>query len=328
MVQESLQQSVNLLQEENQNLRLAIAKYLGEDVLPPTSNDKRVTSPSPSLGSNNSLGGTGSAASVAHPLSETASTLHYNIVKALQTAQQNFTITDPSLPDNPIIYASHGFLALTGYSLDQVLGRNCRFLQGSQTDPRAVEVIRNGLRNGMDTTTVLLNYRSDGTPFWNQLFIGPLKDSNGNVVNYLGVQCKVSEMYAEAFLKTPTASTISVANINTIYASIMNPSAGSSSLFLPSGMTTSLPSTSLSRDSLSQFPSTDPTLAVGDDFDMFLSGFPSNSGADDGRTTVSDESIKDSDKKSPPSALFAPSRDSEQSQRPKRATKRSHPDPT
>ena len=53
----------------------------------------------------------------------------YSLVKALQTAQQNFVITDPSLPDNPIVFASAGFLVLTGYSLDQVLGRNCRFLQ-------------------------------------------------------------------------------------------------------------------------------------------------------------------------------------------------------
>jgi PAS domain S-box-containing protein len=236
MIQESLQKSVDLLQEENDLLRAEIVKHLGPSALPTAKSPRGTSSSSsadrspPSLqGGGQRDGGAGSAsepssAVVSHPLSNTATSLHYNLVKALQTAQQNFTITDPSLPDNPIIYASHGFLALTGYALDQVLGRNCRFLQGAQTDPRAIETMRSGMRSGLDTTTVILNYHYDGTPFWNQLFIGPLKDSNGTVVNYLGVQCKVSDRYAEAFFKTPNSSTISVANINTIYSSVMTSS--------------------------------------------------------------------------------------------------------
>jgi PAS domain S-box-containing protein len=122
-------------------------------------------------------------------------------VKALQTAQQNFVISDPSLPDNPIVYASQGFLTLTGYTLNEVLGRNCRFLQGPDTDPRSVDKIRKGIERGDDTTVVLLNYRKDGTTFWNQFFIAALRDGEGNIVNYLGVQCKVSEEYATAFTK-------------------------------------------------------------------------------------------------------------------------------
>nr|6I21_A Chain A, Aureochrome1-like protein [Ochromonas danica]6I24_A Chain A, Aureochrome1-like protein [Ochromonas danica]6I25_A Chain A, Aureochrome1-like protein [Ochromonas danica] len=127
--------------------------------------------------------------------------MDYSLVKALQTAQQNFVISDPSIPDNPIVYASQGFLTLTGYALSEVLGRNCRFLQGPETDPKAVEKVRKGLERGEDTTVVLLNYRKDGSTFWNQLFIAALRDGEGNVVNYLGVQCKVSEDYAKAFLK-------------------------------------------------------------------------------------------------------------------------------
>lgn len=122
----------------------------------------------------------------------------YSLVKALQTAQQNFVITDPSLPDNPIVFASRGFLALTGYSLDQVLGRNCRFLQGPQTDPRAVAKIRTAIAEGFDASVCLLNYRVDGTTFWNQFFVAPLRDCEGAVVNYVGVQCKVSDKYARA----------------------------------------------------------------------------------------------------------------------------------
>lgn len=72
----------------------------------------------------------------------------YTLVKALQTAQQNFVITDPSLPDNPIVYASGGFLSLTGYSMEQILGRNCRFLQGPDTDPDAVDKIRRAIEEG------------------------------------------------------------------------------------------------------------------------------------------------------------------------------------
>ena len=85
---------------------------------------------------------------------------------------------------------------LTGYSLDQVLGRNCRFLQGPETDPKAVEKIRRSIEEGSDMSVCLLNYRVDGTTFWNQFFISALRDAAGNITNYVGVQCKVSDQYA------------------------------------------------------------------------------------------------------------------------------------
>ena len=113
---------------------------------------------------------------------------------ALQSAQQNFAVSDPSLPDNPIVYASAGFLALTGYRMAQVVGRNCRFLQGPQTDPAAVARIRDGVAAGTDTSVCLLNYKADGTPFWNQFFVAALRDADGAVVNYVGVQCEVNEV--------------------------------------------------------------------------------------------------------------------------------------
>lgn len=120
----------------------------------------------------------------------------FSFIKALQTAQQNFVVTDPSLPDNPIVYATQGFLDLTGYTLAQVLGRNCRFLQGPETDPRAVEKIRKSIEKGEDMSVCLLNYRVDGSTFWNQFFIAGLRDGDGNITNYVGVQCRVSEQYA------------------------------------------------------------------------------------------------------------------------------------
>jgi len=130
----------------------------------------------------------------------------YRLMSALSGSQQNFSISDPSLPDNPIVYVSQGFLDLTGYSLDQVLGRNCRFLQGPGTDQNAVDIIRKGIREGMDTSVCLLNYKADGTPFWNQFFVAALRDAENNVVNFVGVQCEVSKARVESELKSRAAA--------------------------------------------------------------------------------------------------------------------------
>ena len=117
----------------------------------------------------------------------------FNLVKALQMAQQSFVVTDPSLPDNPIVFASQGFLDITGYGMGQVLGRNCRFLQGPDTDPEAVAKIRKALETGADTNVALLNYKADGTPFWNQFFVAPLRDLNDAVVYFVGAQCVIDK---------------------------------------------------------------------------------------------------------------------------------------
>ena len=183
---ESLQQSVEALQKENDTLKHAIKTHLPEEA------DNMLVGCS--NGRSSSV-----IANCAENATKTLDDPDYSLVKALQTAQLNFVISDPSYPDNPIVFASSGFLELTGYTLDQVLGRNCRFLQGPDTDPKCVEKIRRGIEKGEDTSCVLLNYRADGTSFWNQFFIAGLRDGNGNIVNHLGVQCKVSEEYAKAF---------------------------------------------------------------------------------------------------------------------------------
>lgn len=121
----------------------------------------------------------------------------FRLMMALQSAQQNFAVSDPSLADNPIVYASQGFLNLTGYTMSQVIGRNCRFLQGPGTDPNAVAVIREGVKQGIDTSVCLLNYKADGTPFWNQFFVAALRDADGQIVNYVGVQCQVNQVPIE-----------------------------------------------------------------------------------------------------------------------------------
>ncbi|GMH60066.1 hypothetical protein TrST_g7692 [Triparma strigata] len=180
---ESLQQSVALLKEENEKLRGAIKSHLGEEV------------------GGIKGGEEGDISLIANDPTVADKVLDdpdFSFIKALQTAQQNFVVTDPSLPDNPIVYATQGFLNLTGYTLPQVLGRNCRFLQGPDTDPKSVEKIRLSIEQGNDMSVCLLNYRVDGTTFWNQFFIAALRDANGSVTNYVGVQCKVSEAYARS----------------------------------------------------------------------------------------------------------------------------------
>ena len=116
----------------------------------------------------------------------------FNLVQSIQSSQHSFIITDPSLEDNPIVFASDDFLKLTGYSREQVLGRNCRFLQGTDTSKETVEQIRKGLSVGEDVSVTLVNYTADGTPFWNKLFIAALRDAQNNIVNFIGVAVKVA----------------------------------------------------------------------------------------------------------------------------------------
>mmetsp|Transcript_21252 Transcript_21252/g.30391 ORF Transcript_21252/g.30391 Transcript_21252/m.30391 type:complete len:270 (+) Transcript_21252:1473-2282(+) len=113
------------------------------------------------------------------------------LIQTVKRGQQNFVLTDPTLPDNPIVFASPGFLEFTGYSRDEVLGRNCRFLQGPGTDAQAVQILRKAIETGSETCVTFLNYTADGTPFWNELFIAPLRDQDGTIVNFIGVQYKL-----------------------------------------------------------------------------------------------------------------------------------------
>lgn len=116
----------------------------------------------------------------------------FNLIQSIQNSQQCFIITDPSLHDNPIVYASDDFFELTGYSQDEVLGRNCRFLQGNQTSPEKVATIRKAVSIGEDCNVTLVNYTSSGKPFWNSLFIAALRDAENNIVNFIGVIVKVA----------------------------------------------------------------------------------------------------------------------------------------
>jgi PAS domain S-box-containing protein len=103
-------------------------------------------------------------------------------------AEMSVVFSDPSLPDNPMIFVSEEFERQTGYSAEEALGRNCRFLQGPDTNPHAVEAIRQALRAQTRFTIDLLNYRKDGSAFVNRLRIRPIYDSGGRLLFFAGAQ--------------------------------------------------------------------------------------------------------------------------------------------
>ncbi|MFC5381477.1 SpoIIE family protein phosphatase [Aquipuribacter nitratireducens] len=113
--------------------------------------------------------------------------------RAVIATDLSFTISDPSKPDNPLVWVNPAFTRTTGYGVDDVLGLNCRFLQGPDTDRAAVNRIREALRAGEPIVETLLNYRKDGTAFWNQVSISPVLDAEGRLVNFVGVQADVTE---------------------------------------------------------------------------------------------------------------------------------------
>jgi len=107
--------------------------------------------------------------------------------EAIASVGVGILITDPHQPDNPIIYVNPAFERLTGYGAAEALGRNCRFLQGADTDPSAVAEIRQALKEERGLRIELLNYRKDGSSFWNELTISPLRDAKGRVTHYVGI---------------------------------------------------------------------------------------------------------------------------------------------
>ena len=113
--------------------------------------------------------------------------------RAMDEAPIGITITDPGQEDNPVVYANAEFERLTGYAEAEVLGRNCRFMQGEATDPDAVDRLREGIGAEEPVTVELRNYRKDGTPFWNRVTVAPITDGSGTVENFVGFQEDVTE---------------------------------------------------------------------------------------------------------------------------------------
>ena len=104
------------------------------------------------------------------------------------------TLADPHRPDCPVTHVNDAFTRMTGYAAAECVGRNCRFLQGPRTDAETVERIGEAVREGRDAQFELLNYRRDGTPFWNGLRLAPVRDERGQTVAICSTQIDVSEL--------------------------------------------------------------------------------------------------------------------------------------
>ncbi len=112
--------------------------------------------------------------------------------RALAAASCGITIADARLPDMPLIYVNDAFCAISGYAPDEVLGRNCRFLQAHERSQPALDVLRAALRDGKSCTVVLRNYRKDGSLFWNDLHMAPVHDVSGKLTHFVGVQTDIT----------------------------------------------------------------------------------------------------------------------------------------
>jgi PAS domain S-box-containing protein len=100
-------------------------------------------------------------------------------------------ISNPRLKDNPIVACNASFIALTGYSEDDIVGRNCRFLAGPATEPWLTETIRSGVRKHSPVLVEILNYKRDGTPFRNAVLVAPIFDDAGKLEFFLGSQVEL-----------------------------------------------------------------------------------------------------------------------------------------
>ena len=121
---------------------------------------------------------------------------------ALRATRLPVILTDPHRPDNPVVFANDAFLQLTGYAREEVEGRNCRFLQGPGTDPTVRRRIAQALAARADVEVDILNYRKDGTAFWNALSISPVFDAAGRLRNFFAAQADVTERRQEVQAKT------------------------------------------------------------------------------------------------------------------------------
>jgi PAS domain S-box-containing protein len=112
---------------------------------------------------------------------------------AIEMTRMPMILTDPRQTDNPVVFANNAFLDLTGYELEEIIGRNCRFLQGAQTDRAMVGQLRDAIAERRAVSAEILNYRRDGSPFWNGVFIGPVYDDQGEILYFFASQLDISQ---------------------------------------------------------------------------------------------------------------------------------------
>ena len=111
----------------------------------------------------------------------------------IATSKVAAVVSDPRQPDNPIVACNEAFMQLTGYSKEEILGRNCRFLRGDRTEPEQTAMLREAVAQSRPTMVELINYKKDGTPFRNAVMIAPLFDEQGELVYFLGSQMAIDD---------------------------------------------------------------------------------------------------------------------------------------
>ena len=115
------------------------------------------------------------------------------LTQILDGSVNGITLSDPDQEDNPIVYANKAFEKITGYSQEETVGRNCRFLQGQERDQEELQLIRDAIKNAKPVEVTLKNFRKNGELFYNRLSITPLFDNEGHLIYFLGVQYDVTE---------------------------------------------------------------------------------------------------------------------------------------
>ncbi len=131
----------------------------------------------------------------AHPAQHFSGSSGVLFEQAMAQTRMAISLANPREPDMPILFVNRAFMRLTGYSEEEVIGRNCRFLQGPGTDPETVARVRSALESEDVIVVEMLNYRRDGTPFWNALHLGPIYDERGELIYYFGSQWDVSDVH-------------------------------------------------------------------------------------------------------------------------------------
>ena len=131
-----------------------------------------------------------------------ANMIPFVLSQILDSCVNGITLSDPDQEDNPLVYANEAFELITGYSREEFMGRNCRFLQGNDRHQEGIEQIRQAMQENKSVTVILRNYRKDGELFYNRFSIRPLFDREGHVIYYLGIQYDVTrQVQAEDELK-------------------------------------------------------------------------------------------------------------------------------
>lgn len=115
------------------------------------------------------------------------------LTQILDSCVNGVTLSDPDLEDSPIVYANKAFENMCGYPQEEIVGRNCRFLQGTDRNQPELDRLRAAVKKGEPVEVTLRNYRKNGELFHNRLVVKPLTDDRGNVVYFLGVQYDITE---------------------------------------------------------------------------------------------------------------------------------------